>query len=122
MKNLQKINLFDKFVHVEEPWKPAIVGELNNQYVKIVKVKGEFPWHFHENGDELFYVIEGILHIRTKESEHVLHKDEFIIIPRGIKHSPMAKDESLVMLFEPKNTLNTGNIVNEFTHSDIKSI
>ena len=122
MKNLQKINVHDKFVHIKEPWKPAIVGELNNQCVKIVKVKGEFPWHFHENAGELFYVIDGILRIRTEEKEYVLHKDEFIIIPRGIEHSPMAKEETLVMLFEPKNTLNTGNLENEFTHSDLKSI
>ena len=122
MENLQKINIHDKFVYVKEPWKPAIVGELNNQSVKIVKVMGEFPWHFHGNEDELFYVIEGILNIRTKEKEYVLHKDEFIIIPRGIEHSPMAKGEALVMLFEPQSTLNTGNKNNEFTHSELQAV
>ena len=122
MGNLQKINVLDKFVHVKEPWKPAIVGELNNQLVKIVKVLGEFPWHFHENEDELFFVINGILSIRTRENEHILHKDEFIIIPRGIEHSPMAKEEAFIMLFEPKSTLNTGNTENKYTHSDLKSI
>ena len=122
MKNISKINPLDKFIHVKDPWKPVIVGELNDQYVKLVKVKGEFPWHFHENEDELFYVIEGILSIHTREVEYVLHKDEFIIIPRGIEHSPMSKEVALVMLFEPKNTLNTGNIKNEFTHSELKSI
>lgn len=122
MQRLQKVNLLDKFKHVKYPWQPAIVGELNNQLVKIVKVKGEFPWHFHEQEDEMFYVIEGNLQIRTRDHDHVLHKDEFIIIPHSVEHSPMATEETLVMLFEPQATLNTGNIVNEFTHSDLKSI
>jgi mannose-6-phosphate isomerase-like protein (cupin superfamily) len=122
MINLQKINLHDKFDTIKETWKPVIVGELNNQHVKIVKIKGEFPWHFHEKEDELFYVINGNLHIRTVSEEFILHKDEFIIIPRGMEHSPSAVEEVLVMLFEPKSTLNTGNVQNEFTHSDLQSI
>ena len=122
LKNLQKINVHEKFTHIKGPWKPAIVGELNNQNVKVVKVKGEFPWHFHEEEDELFYVIEGKLHIETRDQVHILYKDEFIIIPRGIEHSPSAEEEALVMLFEPKTTLNTGNIQNKFTHSDLQSV
>lgn len=122
MKKLQKIRLHDKFMHIKNPWKPAIVGELNNQHVKIVKVKGEFPWHFHENEDELFFVIEGEMTIQTKENDFQVKKDEFIIIPRCIEHRPTAEKEALVMLFEPKTTLNTGNIENPFTHKKLESI
>ena len=122
MKKLQKISLHDKFTHVKNPWKPVIVGELNNQYVKIVKVKGEFPWHFHEDEDELFFVIEGQMTIQTREEDFQLKKDEFIIVPQGIEHRPKSEKEALVMLFEPKATLNTGNNNNEFTHSNLKSI
>ena len=122
MSNLQKINLHTKFELIHECFKPAIIGELNNQFVKVVKVKGEFPWHFHENEDELFFVVSGKLNIRTKNHEHILQKDEFIIIPKGIEHSPFAEEETLVMLFEPKSTLNTGNVQNTFTHNELQNI
>ena len=122
MKKLQKISLHDKFTHVKNPWKPVIVGELNNQYVKIVKVKGEFPWHFHEDEDELFFVIEGQMTIQTREEDFQLKKDEFIIVPQGIEYRPKSEKEALVMLFEPNTTLNTGNNNNEFTHSNLESI
>jgi len=122
MKKLQKIGLHDKFAHVKNPWKPAIVGELNDQFVKIVKVEGEFPWHFHENEDELFFVIEGETTIETQAENFLLKKDEFVIVPRGTKHRPKSDKEALVMLFEPKTTLNTGNKQNDFTHSSLKSI
>ncbi|TFG19000.1 MAG: cupin domain-containing protein [Promethearchaeota archaeon] len=119
---MQKISLCDKFTQVKHPWKPVIVGELNDHAVKIVKVKGEFPWHFHENEDELFFVIKGEMVIQTRENNYHLKKDEFIIVPRGIEHRPTAEIEAQVMLLEPKTTLNTGNISNEFTHSDVQSI
>ncbi len=122
MQNLQKINVHNKFTLIEEFWKPAIIGELNNQYVKVVKVKGEFPWHFHETEDELFFVVSGILQIRTRDNDYILRKDEFIIIPKGVEHSPFAEEDALVMLFEPKSTLNTGNFENKFTHEDLKTI
>ena len=122
MKKLQKINVHKKFTYIQSPWKPVILGELNNQYVKIVKVKGKFPWHFHEIEDELFFVIEGEIMIETKENKFHLKKDEFIIIPKGVEHRPTAEKEAYVMLFEPITTLNTGNVFNGFTHSNLKPI
>ena len=120
--NMDIIKIKEKFTLVKEPWKPAILGELNNQYVKIVKIIGEFPWHFHEKEEELFYVISGELVIRTQEKDYVLHENEFIIIPRGIEHSPAANEDTHVMLFEPKTTVNTGNVENTFTHKELERI
>ncbi len=118
----QKINAYEKFLQVKELWKPVIVGELNNQYVKFVKAKGEFPWHIHNEEDELFFVIEGELTLRTEQEIFILSKDEFIVIPKGVAHSPFADNEVKIMLFEPKTTLNTGNINNGFTHSNLEKI
>jgi mannose-6-phosphate isomerase-like protein (cupin superfamily) len=119
---VQKVNIHEKFSKFEDKWKPMIVGKLNQQYVKLVKIQGEFPWHFHESEDELFYVIEGMMTLRTRETQYTLQKDEFIIIPKGIEHSPAAKKETLIMLFEPRTTLNTGNVENKFTHTQLNSI
>jgi mannose-6-phosphate isomerase-like protein (cupin superfamily) len=110
------INLSEKFEKVKEHWQPAIVGELNDSYVKIAKLKGEFIWHQHANEDELFLVIKGRLKILLRDGELVINEGEFTIIPHGVEHYPVAEEEVQVLLLEPKSTLNTGNIENERTH------
>jgi len=109
------INLADKFNLFQEPWHPKIVGELNDSYVKLAKLKGEFVWHHHDNEDELFLVIKGTLVIKLRDQELTIHEGEFVVIPKGVEHLPIAEEEVLVLLLEPKSTLNTGNVQNEKT-------
>ena len=109
------INLADKFNLFQEPWHPKIVGELNNSYVKLAKLKGEFVWHHHDNEDELFLVIKGTLVIKLRDQELTIHEGEFVIIPKGVEHLPLAEEEVQVLLLEPKSTLNTGDVQNERT-------
>ena len=109
------INLSDKFNLFQEPWHPKIVGELNDSYVKLAKLKGEFVWHHHENEDELFFVVKGTLVIKLRDQELTIHAGEFVVIPKGVEHLPIAEEEVQVLLLEPKTTLNTGNIQNERT-------
>jgi len=109
------INLTDKFNLFQEPWHPKIVGELNDSYVKLAKLKGEFVWHHHDNEDELFLVIKGTLVIKLRDQELTIHKGEFVIIPKGVEHLPVAEEEVRVLLLEPKSTLNTGDVQNEKT-------
>lgn len=112
---MDKVNLKDKFSQFDEHWQPKIVGELNGQYVKLAKLKGEFIWHQHETEDELFMVINGKLLIKLRDRDVTLNPGEFFIIPRGVEHIPIAKEEVEVMLFEPKSVVNTGNIQDERT-------
>lgn len=119
---IKKINLKSKFNLIDKFWTPKIVGELNNQYVKIAKFKGEFVMHNHKDEDELFFVINGTLNIELPNKLIELKSGEFIIIPKGVNHKPYSKDEVSVLLFEPKSTLNTGNINNQLTISDIDTI
>jgi mannose-6-phosphate isomerase-like protein (cupin superfamily) len=119
---MSKINLKEKLQTFSDYWNPRIVGELNGQLVKLAKFKGEFVWHHHEHEDELFLVIEGSFEMHYREKVITLNKGEFIIVPRGVEHKPVAKEEVSVLLFEPKNTLNTGNIVNELTKNDLENI
>jgi mannose-6-phosphate isomerase-like protein (cupin superfamily) len=112
---MEKINLAEKFSLFSETWNPKIVGELNGQMVKLVKFKGPFVWHYHETEDELFYVIKGSFDMEFRDKTVTLNEDEFIIVPHGVEHRPVAKEEVEVMLFEPASTLNTGNIENERT-------
>lgn len=109
------INLAAKFDRFSDHWSPKIVGELNDSYVKLAKLKGEFVWHQHEHEDELFLVVKGRLVIRLRDGELVLSDGEFAIIPRGVEHCPVAEEEVHVLLLEPKSTLNTGNMRNERT-------
>ncbi|TFH39640.1 MAG: cupin domain-containing protein [Bacteroidia bacterium] len=113
---MKKVNIGDKLSLVNNYWKPVIVGELNNQQVKLVKIKGEFIMHHHENEDELFLVIKGALRMDYGDHIEDINEGEFIIVPRGIKHRPIADTETHLLLFEPSTTLNTGNISNELTH------
>ncbi|HSM17491.1 MAG TPA: cupin domain-containing protein [Gemmatimonadales bacterium] len=112
---MEKINLSDKLSRFTDHWRPKIVGQLNGQQVKLAKLQGEFVWHAHEKEDELFLVIEGRLVIQLRDREIVLDPGEFVIIPRGIEHKPVADEEVHVLLFEPASTLNTGTLKNEHT-------
>lgn len=119
---MQKINLRNKFSQFSDHWNPRILGELNGQHVKIAKLKGEFTWHHHEHEDELFLVIKGRLLIQFKEEEVWLEEGEMIIIPAKVEHKPVALEEVEVLLFEPKTTINTGNVQEERTRSRLEKI
>jgi mannose-6-phosphate isomerase-like protein (cupin superfamily) len=107
---VEKVNLVEKFTLFDDRWSPKIVGELNGQYVKLAKLKGEFVWHHHEAEDELFFVIKGRLTMRLPEKEIVVEEGEFLIVPRGVEHCPAAAEEVHILLFEPKSTAHTGNV------------
>ncbi|HEX9245720.1 MAG TPA: cupin domain-containing protein [bacterium] len=119
---MEAINLSRKFSLFRDYWSPKIVGELNDAYVKLVKVKGEFVWHHHEAEDELFLVVKGRLLIRLRDRDLHLSAGELAIIPRGVEHRPVAEEEAHILLLEPKSTLNTGNITNERTVADLDRI
>jgi len=119
---IKKVNIKSKLSTFNEYWTPKIVGELNNQFVKVAKVKGDFIMHKHEQEDELFFVIQGTLFIELKDKTIELNPGEFVIIPKGIDHKPYAHDEVSLMLFEPASTLNTGNSNNKLTLHDLKKI
>src|SRR5712692_11171130 len=112
---MEKINIADKFSLFQEYWSPKIAGELNDSYIKLVKLKGEFVWHHHDTEDELFLVIKGRLLIKLRDRDIFLEEGEFVIIPRGVEHLPIAENEAHVVLLEPKTTLNTGNVRDEKT-------
>ena len=106
---MDKINLTEKFSLFTTHWDPKIVGELNDQQVKLVKFAGEFDWHAHANEDELFLVIKGSFDMQFRDKTVIVEEGEFIIVPRGIEHCPKAEEEVQVLLFEPKSTINTGD-------------
>lgn len=112
---MDKVNIEDKFSQFSDYWQPKIVGELNGQYVKLAKLKGEFVWHQHETEDEMFMVIKGRLLIKLRDRDVILNPGEFFIIPHGVEHIPVADEEVQVMLFEPKSVINTGDIQDERT-------
>lgn len=119
---MEKVNLAQKFTLFQDHWRPKIVGELNDSYVKLAKFKGEFVWHHHETEDELFLVVNGELLIKFRDSEVRVRRGEFVIVPKGIEHLPIAKEEVHVILIEPKSTLNTGNVVGDKTERDLDRI
>lgn len=112
---MEKVNLEAKFATFTEHWQPRIVGELNGQHVKVVRLLGEFVWHHHENEDEMFLVLDGTLQMELRDRTIELHQGELCIVPRGVEHRPVAREEVKVLLFEPATTLNTGNVQNERT-------
>ena len=114
---MEKVNLATKFSLFQDYWHPRVAGELNDSYVKLAKLKGEFVWHHHENEDELFLVVKGQLLIKLRDQDIWLDEGEFVVIPKGVEHLPIAEDEVHVLLLEPKSTLNTGNVQNERTVS-----
>lgn len=112
---MQTVNLKAKLAAIKQHWSPKIVGELNGQYVKLVKFKGEYVWHHHANEDELFLVLEGRIEIHFRDRVVTLNEGEFCIVPRGVEHKPVAAQEASVLLFEPAATRNTGNVNHAYT-------
>jgi mannose-6-phosphate isomerase-like protein (cupin superfamily) len=112
---MEKINLAEKFSKISEYWKPYIAAELNGQLVKLDKLKGEFVWHHHENEDELFLVVKGRFRMELRDRNIGLEEGEFLVVPRGVEHRPVADEEAWIVLFEPASTLNTGNVQNQRT-------
>ncbi len=130
---MDKINLREKLSLIGDYWNPRIVGELNGQYLKLVKFQGPFTWHHHDKEDEMFLVVKGRFRMELRESgddvsgpnqqrEVWLEEGEFIIVPRGVEHRPVADEEAEVLLFEPATTLNTGNVANELTVPELEWI
>jgi len=119
---MEKVNLSEKFGLFEDLWSPKIVGELNESYVKLVKLQGEFVWHRHEEEDELFLVVKGRLTIRLRDRDVRLEEGEFFIVPRGVEHLPVADEQAHVLLLEPKTTLNTGDVRNERTVEELERV
>jgi mannose-6-phosphate isomerase-like protein (cupin superfamily) len=119
---MHKINLLEKFDLVNEHWSPKIIGELNGQQVKLVKFKGEFVFHKHDNEDELFMVIKGKFRMEYRDKTVDINEGEIIVVPRGVEHKPVADEEVWVLLFEPASTLNTGNVINEKTKTELEKI
>ena len=117
-----KVNLAEKFALFNDYCRPRIAGELNGQLIKLVKQRGEFVWHKHDQEDELFLVVMGNLTIHLRDRDVNLHEGEFFIVPRGVEHQPVAEQEVHVLLFEPASTLNTGNTRNEKTIEQLERI
>lgn len=119
---MDTINLLEKFGLFNEHWSPKVVGELNGQEVKLVKFQGEFVWHHHDNEDELFLVVKGSFEMEFRDKTVIVKEGEFLIVPKGVAHRPIAKEEVWVLLFEPASTLNTGNVTNEKTKTQLEKI
>lgn len=119
---MEAVNLKDKFRLFSDYCNPRVIGEVNECHVKAVKLRGEFIWHHHENEDELFLVVQGTLRMKFRDREAIIREGEFLVVPRGIEHCPVADEEVHIVLIEPKSTLNTGNITNERTVSQLERI
>jgi mannose-6-phosphate isomerase-like protein (cupin superfamily) len=119
---MEKVNLKQKLSLFSDYWSPKIVGELNGQHVKLAKLKGEFVWHKHDNEDELFFVIQGTLKMEFRDKTVVINPNEFLIVPKGVEHRPVADEEVSVMLFEPASTINTGDNTGELTKHNLDRI
>jgi len=119
---MHTVNIAQKFSQFNELWSPKILGEINDSYIKAVKVAGEFVWHHHDDEDEMFLVVKGQLRMKFRDHEELLRPGEFIIVPRGVEHLPVSDEETQVLLFEPKSTLNTGNVTNERTLAQLETL
>ncbi len=119
---MEKVNIREKFNQFSDHWNPRVIGELNGQQVKAARLKGEFIWHHHDHEDELFLVTKGKLKMEFQDKTVEIGEGEFIIVPRGVEHKPVAEDEVELLLFEPASTLNTGNVVNERTVNELKKL
>jgi mannose-6-phosphate isomerase-like protein (cupin superfamily) len=120
--SLHKVSIAEKLELFSDYFNPRIVGELNGQHVKLVKFKGEFIWHHHEKEDEMFLVIHGAFTMELRDKNIYLQKGDFIIIPKGTEHRPVAEEEVHIMLFEPADTLNTGNEITDLTRTSLENI
>jgi mannose-6-phosphate isomerase-like protein (cupin superfamily) len=121
-KHIEKVNIAEKFKKIGENWKPYIVAELNGQYVKLDKLKGAFIWHYHKDEDEMFLVVKGRFRIEFRDRYLLINEGEFVVVPRGVEHRPVAEEEVQLLLFEPISTLNTGNVRNERTLQEVERI
>jgi mannose-6-phosphate isomerase-like protein (cupin superfamily) len=119
---MQTVNLADKFARFFDHWSPKLVGQVNGCAIKLVKLSGEFVWHQHDTEDEMFFVVKGRLRMKFRDGEQIVNPGEFIIVPHGVEHLPVAEGETEIMLVEPDTTLNTGNVVNERTVADLQHI
>ena len=119
---MEKVNIAEKLSLINDYWNPRITGELNGQHVKLVEFKGEFVWHQHDEEDEMFYVLSGKFNMEFRDKTIEIREGEFIIVPKGVEHRPVAVDEVSVMLFEPDTTLNTGNTEGDFTKHQLEKI
>jgi mannose-6-phosphate isomerase-like protein (cupin superfamily) len=124
---MHKVNIAEKFSKISEYWKPYIGAELNGQCVKFDKLKGEFVFHHHDHEDELFLVVKGRFRMEYRDKDHTerhewIEEGEFIVVPRGIEHRPVADEECWILLFEPSSTLNTGNVINERTIQELERV
>ena len=119
---MHKINVAEKFAKISEYYKPHIAGELNGQMVKLVKANSGFVWHHHDEEDEMFLVVKGRLRMRFRDRDVTVLPGEFIIVPKGVEHMPVADEEVHVVLIEPKTTLNTGNVRNERTRVELQRL
>ena len=119
---MEKVNLRQKFSLFKDHWSPTIAGELNGQQVKLVKLYGEFVWHKHDDEDELFYVTKGSFVMELRDKNIELNEGEFLIVPRGVEHRPVANEECWVVLFEPASTINTGDVQDVKTKTVLKKI
>jgi len=122
MTAIETVNVAEKLGSFQDLWSPIIVGELNDSYVKLAKLSGEFVWHHHEEEDELFFVVRGRLLIRLRSQDLWVNEGEFVIIPRGVEHFTVAEEEVHILLIEPKSTLNTGNVLNERTVRELERL
>lgn len=119
---MQKVNIAQKLSLFQDYWNPRLVGELNGQQVKLVKFKGGFVWHKHDHEDELFYVVKGSFIMEFRDRTVELNENEFLIVPKGVEHRPVAVDEVSIMLFEPAGTLNTGDTTGALTRDTLDLI
>lgn len=119
---MDKVNLQQKLASFADHWSPKVVGELNGQQVKLVKFQGPFHWHHHDDEDELFLVVKGRFRMELRDGDIWLEEGEFLVVPRGVEHRPVADEEVHVLLFEPATTLNTGNVENERTVRELERI
>lgn len=114
---LAKVNLADGLASIRDHWRPKIAGEVNDIQIKLAKLRGEFIWHHHDKEDEMFLVVKGCLRMKLRDGDVTISEGEFLIVPRGVEHLPVADEETHILLFEPKTTVNTGNLRNERTLS-----
>jgi mannose-6-phosphate isomerase-like protein (cupin superfamily) len=119
---MHTVNIAKKFSQFNEMWSPKILGEVNDSYIKAVKFRGEFVWHHHDHEDEMFLVVAGSLRMKFRDHEELVRPGEFIIVPRGVEHLPISDEETQVLLFERKSTLNTGNVINERTLAELEKL
>ena len=119
---MHTVNIAEKLSQFDDKFSPKILGEVNDSYIKAVKLQGEFLWHHHDHEDEMFLVVKGALRMKFRDHEELVRPGEFIIVPHGVEHLPAAEEETHILLFEPKSTLNTGNVINERTVAKLENL